>query len=162
MSKKEKIKTPKTKLQKTRTILFIFAILATVVLFVYAIACAAPILIVFPILIFFLFVVLIPTVFTIGIIWTSEGYRNFISGLGDTMLKIINSSQDAVLALKTSLPYGLSITMVLVASYLAISIISFVKDKTGPGCKKHLIFSIILSSLSVLFLIISIVLFQKI
>lgn len=156
------IKEPHSKLKKARTILLVFTIIATALLVLYLFARLVPVLLFLPLLIFWLFAVLLPTVVTLGIVWASTGYQNFVNSLNNVIGQAFTSLDQAMIAVQKSLPYAGSIALAIIVAYGVISFIAFKKDSKNKSNKKFFIVAIILLVIAITFFIIDIIYYQSI
>lgn len=144
-----KVKPPK--IVRARKVLLVFAIIGLVVLFISMFAPIAPAIFVMPIVIFLLVVVMFPTLCTLGAVWISDGYRNFINGLGEFIVNAGNTSLKIGEVLQKIVPYMGSVSLALVASYGIIAFIVYKKAPEEKGNKKHMLAGFILFGLAAIF-----------
>lgn len=160
--KKEKeAKKPKTQLQKWRIVSLVFSILAMLILFLYFIVCFNPAIVILPMFFFWFLVVVIPTICSIGLIWTLDGYQNFAKTITDLLGNSIQGLENAIKVLSNSLSYVGPIMAMIVMSYLVLSFFNYRKEKNNKNLA-HLIVSGVLFIIALTLMIISLVLLPKV
>ena len=121
------------------TIFYWFSLVAAIVMTLHAVAPLAAILLFFLMGLFWILVVLGPTVFTLGLIWTSEEYRGYVEGLNNMMSKISDGQIiDNVLDIVyQSYWYVLGIGAVIILVGFIWSILDYKSDVTSNSFKKR-------------------------
>lgn len=152
---------PKTKLQKAHKIFFISSVVVASILFLYFIGCFANGIIIAPLALFWLLVVLVPTAVTVGIVWTSDGYRNFVFGTAKLLADVITNMPNVARILANSLMYVGPISLAIVATYAVLSFLNFNKNKEDTKYFKHFIAGVILFALVLIFVIVAIVMLSN-
>ena len=127
------------------SIFYWLSLVAAIVMSLYAIAPIAAVLLFLLVGLFWVLVVLGPTVFTLGLIWTSTEYRGFVENLNDTMSKISDGQIiDNVLRIVFQSYWyvlGIGITIILIG--LIWSILDYKSDVVTDRGKKHRMIGII-------------------
>lgn len=148
-------KKPKTKLQKAQKIFFISSIVVAAILLLYFVGCFSPSTIIAPLALFWLFIVIVPTAVTIGLVWTSGGYRDFVFSVADLLANVITSMPKVAEVLMNSLMYVGPISLAIIATYAILSFLCFNKNKEDKKYFKHFIVSIILFTAALIFVIVT-------
>lgn len=156
----EKLKKPKkTPMQKGSIALLVFSVLALLFLGMMCLGPMAAVLLILPVAIIFVVVVIFPSVFSIGIIWFSEGYRNFIKNFGDFLATAFNNVNDFFTTLAKILPYTGSAALLIVGGFFALSLVAFLKHKEEKGYKPMMIVSAVFLGLAITFFVIAMVMY---
>lgn len=150
-------KKPKTKLQIAHKIFFISSIVVASILFLYFIGCFSPATIIAPLALFWLLIVLIPTVVTVGVVWTSDGYRNFVFGVANLLAETISNMPKVAEILLSSLMYVGPISLAIIATYAVLSFLVFNKNKEDKRYFMHFIASVILFAITLIFVIVTVI-----
>lgn len=139
-----KTKTGQT--SKSSLAFIILGAIALIVLWLCALGHFSTGLLVFPLLIVLLFVILVPSVFTLFIIWTNDGYKDFINKLWSI---IENISTKGLEMLQTIFPYVASIAGAIAIAAFVLSLVFFLKDKQNSKAKTLLIISSVILGLTI-------------
>ena len=125
------------------------ALVAAIVMGLHAIAPIAAVLLFLLVGLFWIIVVLCPSVLTLGLIWISEEYRGFVSNLNDTMSDISDGQViDRVLSIVyQSYWYVLGIGLAIILIGLIWSILDYKSDVEGNNLKKHRMIGLIVFSI---------------
>ena len=103
---------------------------------------------------FWLLLVIISTVFTLGIVWASEKWRTFIDGVIAFNNTVSASSVAVIKFLQSSFAYFTAGFAICMLSYLITIIIQYKKHKCEKGYKAKLIWTIVMVVFFTLFIII--------
>lgn len=127
------------------SIFVVFSIIATLVMVVHAIAPIALIFIWLCMLMVVFIVVFAPTIFTLGLIWTSDGFKSFAGSVYGTFLFLGQDGvqQDALIILSKSFWYVLYIGGALILIGLVWSILEFNNQSNNNRIKKRRMIKII-------------------
>lgn len=151
----------KPKLIIASKILFGFAVLGFIGCLFTSFSPLAPILIAFPIMVFWLAAIVVPTVCTIGLVWASEGYRNFVIGLNGIIGKIFSGSETIVDTIRDLYPYLSSVALALVVAGFVLSLIATIKHrKEYPFQKRQLIAVSIMLAISIIVVVVGYLMFK--
>lgn len=139
------------------SIFYWLSMVVAIVMALHAIAPVAAVLLFLLVGLFWILVVLGPTVFTLGLIWTSTEYRGFVENLNDTMSKISDGQiiDNVLRVVFQSYWYVLGIGVVIVLIGLIWSILDYKSDVESNRVKKHRMIGII--AFAIIFLIASFV-----
>ena len=148
---KSKDKTPKPRDVKAAKILTIASYVAVPVLILCSLSGFAGFLFAIPLIFVLLLMVIAPTAITIGLIWISEGFRNFIKKIADAISQVATGTSDL---LQTIFPVIAVITMLIVIAGFVITLLSYRKNKEDKNYKRRFIIMSILLGIAVIFLII--------
>lgn len=162
----QKVKPIKTKTPPLEKSIYVFEILAVISL-IYAFTYSfSGVFILLPVAILWIFwfvLVVLASLFTVGIVWAIEGWRNFISGFMSFNKSLSKVSGSVTNFIYNILPYMAGLTSAIIITYLTLSIIYKVKC-TDP--KKHttrkLVWAIIITVLFTLAIIWDILSFTNI
>lgn len=154
-------KAPKNKLQKAHKIFFIASIVSFAILLLYFIVCFNPMLVIMPLAIFWILAMTVPTALSIGFVWFSDGFKNFAKDLTDLLGRAFSSVGEVIVALEKSLPYVGSVLLAIIATYGVLSFLNYRKNKEEKKYFYHFIAACALFILSLLFVILSLVLYKR-
>lgn len=161
----QKVKPTKTKTPPLEKSIYVFEILAVISLiyaFTYSFSGVFILLPVALLWIFWFVLVVLASLFTVGIVWAIEGWRNFISGFMNFNKSLSKVSGSVTNFIYNILPYMAGLTSAIIITYLTLTIIYKVKC-TDP--KKHttrkLVWAIIITVLFTLAIIWDILLFTN-
>ncbi|MCQ2795152.1 MAG: hypothetical protein MJ214_02965 [Bacilli bacterium] len=155
-------KKPKTKIEKARKTMFIFTIIFSAFSFTYFFVGFNPAIVILPILFLWIVVVILPTVISVGFIWTIEGYRNFAQKVTDWLGSSTQALGDTIRSLQIGLPYVGSIALATILSYGILSFLIVKKDKENKKNYAHLIVSMVLLTLVTLFFVLSFIFYNRV
>ena len=155
-------KKPKTKLEKARKAMFILTIIFSVFSFCYFFIGFNPAIVVFPLLVFWLLIILVPTVCTIGLVWAIEGYRNFAAMVTNWLATTADILPSLINGLKIGLPIVGSVTLATIATYGILSFLLYRKNKQNNKGLAHFIVAIVLFVLILVLFILAIIFFEKV
>ena len=121
------------------TVFYWFSLVVAIVMTLHAVAPVAAILLLTLMGLFWILAVLGLTIFTLGLIWTSEEYRGFVEGLNSTISKIASGQIiDNVLDIVyQSYWYVLGIGAVIILVGLIWSILDYKSDIVSDNFKKR-------------------------
>lgn len=157
----KEVKKPKTKLQKAHKIFFISSIVVASILALYFIGCFASGVVIAPLAAFWLLIVIIPTAVTVGLVWSSDGFRNFVFDVANLLANAIVEMPKIAKILADSLMYVGPISLAIIATYAVLSFLNFHKDKENKKYFKHFIVSVILFAAVLIFVIVAIVMLSN-
>ena len=121
------------------------SLIMAIIMSLHAIAPIAAVMLYLIIGLFWILVVLGPTVFTLGLVWTSSEYRDFVGNLNNTMSSISDGKKiDTILNIVyQSYWYVLGIGIVIILVGLIWSILDYKSDAVSNYAKKHRMIGII-------------------
>lgn len=148
---KSKNKNPKPKDVKAAKILTIASYIVVPILILCSLSGFAGFLFAIPLVFVLLIMVLAPTAITIGLIWISEGFRNFIKKIADAISQVASGTSDL---LQTIFPVIAVITLLIVIAGFILTLLSYKKNKEDKNYKRRFIIMSILLGIAVVFFII--------
>lgn len=140
-------KTKKEPANRLGLALVILGAIGATILWLCALAQFSTALLVIPLFIVLLFAILVPSVCTLFIIWSSEGYRNFISGFWNI---IVNISTKGLELLQNIFPYVAAIAGAISIAAFVLSLVFFLKHKENHKAKPIFIASAVILGLVVI------------
>ena len=160
--KEKKQKEKKTPLNTSLNVFLGLAIVAALYVVSY---CATGVITLMPTAIMWILwftLVMLASVATAGIIWISEGWRSFNSSFMGLNKKLSSASLEITQFLYRIFPYVAAAFGAIVLTCLILAIVSKVKDKENKyHSTSKLVWSIILTVLYVVFIVLDIVVFIK-
>lgn len=155
-----KIKKQKTAKQKWANILLIFSIIAVIYAITYSFSGLIIGLPVAVLWIAWFMIVFIITVCSLGLVWLSEGFRNFSNGFKSFNESITNGTTAVTEFMYNIFPYLSAFFALCIIAFLILSIIGFKKQQDKKeGFKSKLIWAIVLTVIFVVAIIWDIIAF---
>ncbi len=150
-TQKEKAKSKKKSSAYRSSLAFlILSIITTIFAWLCALGNFATILVVLPLAVVLLFVVLIPSAFTLFCIWISEGYRDFVKRLADLIGQVGEKTPEI---LQTIFPYIAGIAAAFAITAFVLNLIFYIKKKDIKGLKGKFITSCVFLGLTIIAII---------